>query len=268
MRPHFLKLYTTFKKKMSSNATTVESFPYLLEFNEHRPLGLVMKRMETPFDLHMVVEVKVGQLAATTQCSAGFAMQGKDLVLGVNGLSIEQFRTEMPKREDDPGTIHAKLLEQLKQRPLRLHMIRLVQMQVINEQYQQPWRREQLSARSHNQFHGHGWLQKLGDSNNDGDEADEQVGMADDEVSFKSYVPLKLKIGVPHPDPVSQATSLASQDPPDITYTLKLPKSMINRGGLSALQLESVSYACQRHNTYLPDNVHRAGFFIGDGAGE
>ena len=31
-------------------------------------------------------------------------------------------------------------------------------------------------------------------------------------------------------------------------------------------QLESIVYACQRHERMLPDN-QRAGFFIGDGAG-
>lgn len=35
--------------------------------------------------------------------------------------------------------------------------------------------------------------------------------------------------------------------------------------GLSALQLEAVVYACQRHEQRLPDGS-RAGFFIGDGA--
>lgn len=35
---------------------------------------------------------------------------------------------------------------------------------------------------------------------------------------------------------------------------------------LSALQLESVVYACQRHEHMLADGS-RAGFFIGDGAG-
>ena len=32
------------------------------------------------------------------------------------------------------------------------------------------------------------------------------------------------------------------------------------------VQLESIVYACQRHERMLPDN-QRAGFFIGDGAG-
>jgi hypothetical protein len=38
-------------------------------------------------------------------------------------------------------------------------------------------------------------------------------------------------------------------------------------GQLSSLQLESVVYAGQRHQCFLPDGKTRAGFFIGDGAG-
>lgn len=41
---------------------------------------------------------------------------------------------------------------------------------------------------------------------------------------------------------------------------------MINSGKLSSLQLEAIAYACQAHETRLPDGS-RAGFFIGDGAG-
>lgn len=41
---------------------------------------------------------------------------------------------------------------------------------------------------------------------------------------------------------------------------------MVRTGKLSSLQLEAVAYACQAHETRLPDGS-RAGFFIGDGAG-
>ena len=41
---------------------------------------------------------------------------------------------------------------------------------------------------------------------------------------------------------------------------------MINERKLSALQLESIVYASQQHNHFLPDG-NRAGFLIGDGAG-
>ena len=41
---------------------------------------------------------------------------------------------------------------------------------------------------------------------------------------------------------------------------------VVKSGKLSSLQLEAIAYACQAHETRLPDGS-RAGFFIGDGAG-
>lgn len=81
----------------------------------------------------------------------------------------------------------------------------------------------------------------------------------------QEYRPAKLDFGMPHPDPVVETASLASVEPPDITYQLHLD-DLVASGGLSALQLESIVYACQRHEQALPDG-QRAGFFIGDGAG-
>jgi P-loop containing NTP hydrolase pore-1 len=82
---------------------------------------------------------------------------------------------------------------------------------------------------------------------------------------LQEYRPAKLDFGVPHPDPVVETASLASVEPPDISYRLQLD-DLVASGGLSALQLESIVYACQRHEQALPDG-QRAGFFIGDGAG-
>lgn len=82
---------------------------------------------------------------------------------------------------------------------------------------------------------------------------------------LQEYRPAKLDFGVPHPDAVVETASLASVEPPDISYTLQLD-DLVASGGLSALQLESIVYACQRHEQALPDG-QRAGFFIGDGAG-
>lgn len=59
---------------------------------------------------------------------------------------------------------------------------------------------------------------------------------------------------------------MASVELPDITYQLTIPNENIQSNALSALQLETIVYASQRHNTYLPDGT-RAGFLIGDGAG-
>lgn len=75
-----------------------------------------------------------------------------------------------------------------------------------------------------------------------------------------------MNIGKRHPDPIVETASLASVHPPDIHYTLKLTKDIINSGKLSALQLEAVVYACQQHEHIL-GNGERAGFLVGDGAG-
>ena len=42
-------------------------------------------------------------------------------------------------------------------------------------------------------------------------------------------------------------------------------QDVVDSGALSGLQLESVVYACQRHDQFLPDGS-RCAFFIGDGA--
>ena len=84
--------------------------------------------------------------------------------------------------------------------------------------------------------------------------------------SYVSYKPKKLSIGSEHPDVVVETTSLASVDPPEITYDLKMPSAVIEANKLSSVQLEAVVYACQAHETFLP-NKERRGFLIGDGAG-
>lgn len=94
------------------------------------------------------------------------------------------------------------------------------------------------------------------------DDADE----AEVRDTFMDYVPSKLRFGDPHPDPVVETASLAAVDPPDISYTLAAQEELVTGGRVSALQLEAVVYACQRHEQRLPDGA-RGGFFIGDGAG-
>lgn len=44
-----------------------------------------------------------------------------------------------------------------------------------------------------------------------------------------------------------ETASLAAVEPPDITYTLRAHKKLVEAKALSALQLEAVVYACQRH---------------------
>lgn len=96
------------------------------------------------------------------------------------------------------------------------------------------------------------------------DEEEEQSAQAAD--TYSDYMPLKLHLGDRHPDPVVETSSLASVELPDITYQLSIPNEKIQLNTLSALQLETIVYASQRHMTFLPDGT-RAGFLIGDGAG-
>lgn len=94
----------------------------------------------------------------------------------------------------------------------------------------------------------------------DDDEGDdEEMGVAE---TYADYWPAKLKIGKKHPDAVVETASLSSVEPTDVTYKLAIPNETINSGLLSALQLESITYASQAHEQLLPDGS-RAGFLIG-----
>lgn len=73
---------------------------------------------------------------------------------------------------------------------------------------------------------------------------------------------VSVKLGKRHPDPVVETASLSSVEPTDVTYKLSIPAETINSGLLSALQLESITYASQAHEKLLPDGS-RAGFLIG-----
>lgn len=93
---------------------------------------------------------------------------------------------------------------------------------------------------------------------------DEEMGVAE---TYADYMPSKLKLGRKHPDPVVETASLSSVPPADVWYQLSIPEETIRTGALSALQLESITYAAQQHEHILPDGS-RAGFLIGDGAGD
>lgn len=54
-----------------------------------------------------------------------------------------------------------------------------------------------------------------------------------------------VRIGLRHPDPVVETSSLSSVNPPDVWYRLSIPEETIDRGSLSALQLEAITYAAQ-----------------------
>ncbi|XP_046873856.1 protein strawberry notch homolog 1 isoform X3 [Hypomesus transpacificus] len=95
------------------------------------------------------------------------------------------------------------------------------------------------------------------------EEDEEELGHAE---TYAEYMPMKLRIGLRHPDPVVETSSLSSVNPPNVWYRLSIPEETIDRGWLSALQLEAVTYAAQQHETFLP-NGDRASYLIGDGAG-
>nr|XP_053635221.1 LOW QUALITY PROTEIN: protein strawberry notch homolog 1-like [Cherax quadricarinatus] len=95
------------------------------------------------------------------------------------------------------------------------------------------------------------------------EEEDDDMGIAE---TYSDYMPSKLKVGIKHPDQVVETASMSSVEPPDVWYEMDIPDSSIDTGKLSALQLESITYASQQHEQFLPDGT-RAGFLIGDGAG-
>jgi len=104
-----------------------------------------------------------------------------------------------------------------------------------------------------------------------GQEEDEEVAAEDEEdmgviETYSNYKPVKLDVGLPHPDPVVETASLASVEPADVWYKMSIPEDCIAKRKLSALQLESIVYASQQHEQFLPDG-NRAGFLVGDGAG-
>ena len=55
-----------------------------------------------------------------------------------------------------------------------------------------------------------------------------------------------------------------NKDPLPDALLFFILQDIIEKGLLSGLQLESITYACQRHEQLLPNNT-RSAFFIGDG---
>ncbi|XP_063396548.1 protein strawberry notch homolog 1-like [Mytilus trossulus] len=100
----------------------------------------------------------------------------------------------------------------------------------------------------------------------DDDDVEEEVQELGHAETYANYMPTKLNLGIKHPDPVVETSSLSSVEPEDVWYKLAIPDTTIECGELSALQLEAIVYACQRHNVILPSG-DRSGFLIGDGAG-
>lgn len=85
---------------------------------------------------------------------------------------------------------------------------------------------------------------------------------------FEQYEPqpLLLQNVQPHPANISESAAMSAIQPPPITYKPNLSQEIIDKGILSDVQLEAVSYAGQSHSQTLPDGNTR-GFFLGDGTG-
>lgn len=88
---------------------------------------------------------------------------------------------------------------------------------------------------------------------------------------YESYKPQKVDIkgAKEHPGKLVESAAMATVEPPDPSYSPNLPVSLIQKGKLSAAQLETVVYAGQAHSEMLPTG-ERKGYFVGDGcvAGE
>lgn len=69
-----------------------------------------------------------------------------------------------------------------------------------------------------------------------------------------------------HPARVVQSMSLAAVEPPNVTYTPKIPERKIKNGTLSDIQLEFITYAGQTHEQRLPNGMRRE-VLLGDGTG-
>ncbi|MHB1394986.1 MAG: strawberry notch-like NTP hydrolase domain-containing protein, partial [Clostridia bacterium] len=99
-------------------------------------------------------------------------------------------------------------------------------------------------------------------------ETAENKTSVDENEIFSQYEPQKLNIkgAKPHASELVQSTAMASVEPPDATYSPKIPKEIITSGTLSLAQIETVVYAGQSHSIVNNDGT-RQGFFIGDGTG-
>ncbi|XP_031433049.1 protein strawberry notch homolog 1 isoform X2 [Clupea harengus] len=134
-----------------------------------------------------------------------------------------------------------------------------VKKEVTSKDVARIWVNEDLKMRSFSPTN----IPHIKDEEEPEEEEEEELGHAE---TYAEYMPMKLKTGLRHPDPVVETSSLSSVKPPDVWYRMIVPEETIDRGWLSALQLEAITYASQQHETFLP-NQDRAAYLIGDGAG-
>ncbi len=95
-------------------------------------------------------------------------------------------------------------------------------------------------------------------------EVEEEIHKAEENL----YECRHLTGGARHPGKIVETPGLANIVPPRPTYRPRLPKRLIETGGISEIQLERVIYAGQAHAQHLPGNSGaRAAISIGDGTG-
>ncbi|XP_012940832.1 protein strawberry notch homolog 1 [Aplysia californica] len=139
-----------------------------------------------------------------------------------------------------------------------------VKMSMSSKDLTKAWKDHNALRRVHSAQNLQRGLNRIPPEEEEIEEEVEELGHAE---TYAEYKPSKLNFGKKHPDPVVETSSLSSVEPPDVKYQLRILDECVDEGGkLSALQLESITYACQRHSTVLP-NGERAGYLIGDGAG-
>ena len=83
---------------------------------------------------------------------------------------------------------------------------------------------------------------------------------------FESYKPQRLTVpgSKTHPGELVESAAMSAVEPPAPTYQPNLPEKVIRDGLLSDAQIETVVYAGQAFQDFLP-NGDRKGYFIGDG---
>jgi hypothetical protein len=103
-----------------------------------------------------------------------------------------------------------------------------------------------------------------------------QVQAEAGDVLFHAYKLSRMRIpgAKPHPTPLVESAALASIAMPEPTYRPMLDRRLVDKGVLSDVQLETIVYAGQAHEGYLPGDPlnpqaqpPRRGFLMGHGTG-
>ena len=68
-------------------------------------------------------------------------------------------------------------------------------------------------------------------------------------------------------DAVVENATLSAVKPPDVTYNLAMPVSILSEGKMSNIQLEAIVYGCQHHLVDLPTEPVKNDWMsdVGDG---